>query len=68
MLKSQVAIKLDKQMDCNYICKHIQELINRYAEKGIDLSNYLLVCGLKEITESNQSLLLRIGYKDEQIL
>ena len=65
MLKTQVSIKLDKQMDCNYICNHIQGLINHFSQQNIDLSQYLLICSLKEITDTNQSLLPRIGYNNE---
>jgi len=60
-------IKLDKQLSCDYICSHIQKLINLYNAENIDLSNYVLVCELKQITDSNQNLLLRIGeIKNEQ--
>lgn len=65
MLKTQVSIKLDKQMDCNYICNHIQSLINLFSQQNIDLSQYLLVCSLKEITNTDQNLLPRIGYNNE---
>jgi len=65
VLKTQVGIKLDKQIDCNYICKHIQILINDFSKENIDLSQYLLVCSLKKITDTNQNLLLRIGVTDE---
>jgi hypothetical protein len=65
VLKTQVSIKLDKQMDCNYICNHIQGLINHFSQQNIDLSQYLLVCSLKEITNTDQNLLLRIGHNNE---
>ena len=65
MLKTQVSIKLDKQMDCNYICNHIQGLINDFYQQNIDLSRYLLVCSLKEVTDTDQNLLLRIGHNNE---
>jgi hypothetical protein len=65
LLKSKRSIKLNKELSCEYICKNIQELMNDYTSQNIDLSNYILVCELKEITDSNQSLLLRIGVKDE---
>lgn len=64
---SLLNIKLDKQLSCDYICSHVQNLINSYLAENIDLSNYLLVCELKQITDSNQNLLLRIGeIKNEQ--
>jgi hypothetical protein len=62
---SITSIKLDKQLSCDYICSHIQNLINSYTAENIDLSKYLLVCELKEITETNQTLLPRIGFKNE---
>lgn len=68
MLNSKVSIKLDKQLSCEYICSHIQKLINFYSQQHNDLSNFLLVCELKEITTTNQTLLPRIGLKNEQTL
>lgn len=65
MLKSQTSIRLDQQLSCEYICKNIQQLINNHTGQNINLSNYMLVCQLKEITDSNQSLLPRIGVKYE---
>ncbi len=68
MLNSKVSIKLDKQLSCEYICANVQKLVNSYLEQYNDLSNFLLVCELKEITTTNQTLLPRIGLKNEQTL
>jgi len=65
VLNSKVSIKLDKQLSCEYICNHIQKLVNSYSQQYNDLSNFLLVCELKEITTTNQTLLPRIGLKNE---
>jgi hypothetical protein len=66
LVKNKISIKLDKQqLSCEYICKHIQQLINNHTSQNINLSNYLLVCELKEVTDSNQTLLLRIGVNYE---
>lgn len=65
MVKSKISIKLDQQLSCEYICKHIQSLINTYNSNNINLSQYLLVCELKEIQNTDQTLLPRIGVKYE---
>lgn len=66
MFKTKVSIRLDQGLSCEHICKHIQNLINRYNNSNIDLSkNYLLVCELKEAQNTDQTLLLRIGVENE---
>jgi len=65
VLNTKASIKLDKQLSCEYICSHIQKLINLYNQQNTDLSNYLLVCELKEITTTNQTLVPRIGLKNK---
>lgn len=65
MLKTQISIKLDQQLSCEYICKNIQSLINKYNNNNINLSNYLLVCELREIQNTDQTLLPRIGVEHE---
>jgi hypothetical protein len=65
LLKNQVSIKLNEQISCEYICKNIQQLINYYTNQKIKTDNCVLVCELKEIQDSNQSLLPRIGVNYE---
>lgn len=60
-INTKIAIKLDQGLSCEYICKNVQDLINRYTKQQIDLSNYLLVFELKEVQDTDQTLLLRIG-------
>lgn len=65
MVKTKLSIKLDQQLSCEYICKNIQNLINSYNKENINLSNYLLVFELKEIQDTDQTLLPRIGVEYE---
>lgn len=65
MVKTKISFSLDKNLNCENVCNNIRKLINSYIDEKIDLSNYLLVFELKEITNSNQSLLPRIGVKNE---
>jgi hypothetical protein len=52
-----LAIKLDKEIPCDYICHSIQKLIDNYRQNNnIDLSNAVLVVDIKTIIETNQQI------------
>lgn len=62
-INTKIAIRLNQELSCEYICKNIENLINRYKKQQIDLSNYLLVFELKASKDTGQMLLPRIGVK-----
>lgn len=59
---NKVAISLSENISCEYICSSIQKLISKQKEQPI---NKLLVIELREIVDSNESLLPKLEFKDE---
>ena len=57
-------IKLDKNIDCNYICKITQELISKYGQSNQLNSNSILVIEIKSITDYEENLVLNIGFTE----
>jgi hypothetical protein len=57
-------IKLDKNIDCNYICKLTQELISKYAQSNRLNSDSVLVIEIKNIIDNEEHSILNIGYSE----
>lgn len=53
-------IKIESQIDCNYICQRIQEAITKYQQDNPDLSDSLIVIDIKKISTSTDSLMPKI--------
>jgi hypothetical protein len=58
----KIALTLSDNISCEYICSSIQKLLSKYNNQ---LNNKLLVIELREIFESNQNLLPKLEFKDE---
>ena len=43
-----IAIKLQNNVACEYICKHIQTLIQNYQTENNDMSDLMLVIDIKK--------------------
>lgn len=59
-------IKLDKNIDCNYICKRTKELISKYSQLNKLNSNSILVIEIKNITDYEEKSVLNIGFTDDE--
>jgi hypothetical protein len=59
-------IKLDKNIDCNYICKLTQELISKYSQSNQLNSDSILIIEIKNITDHEENSTLNIGYTEDE--
>jgi len=59
-------IKLDKNIDCNYICKITQELISKYSQSNQLNSDSILIIEIKNITDYEENSMLNIGYTESE--
>ena len=59
-----VSIKLQNQMDCEYICHKIQEAISRYQQQNNipDLTDSLLIIDIKKPNEDTE-LIPKLDFK-----
>lgn len=61
----KIGIVIGNQIDCNYICKKVADLIDSYQRSQGDATKCLLVMELKEPLEhSGDSLLPKIEHKE----
>ena len=58
-------IKLQPQMDCNYICQRIQQAIGKYQQTSQDISDTLIVIDIKKISTDSDSLIPKLEFKTE---
>lgn len=59
------AISLNKNIECDYICRQIQSLVNKYQQNSQDISRAVLVIDIVNVTDSNDSLIPKIEYKPD---
>lgn len=58
-----IAINLNQNISCEYVCYKIQNLIERHNR--IDNKEYILVINIKEISSDNSSIIPKIEYKPD---
>ena len=45
------AIRLDKEIACEYLCHQIQSLVNSYRQQNVNLHDCVLIMDIKQSTE-----------------
>lgn len=58
----KIAISLNKNIECDYICRQIQSLVNKYQQNSQDISRAVLVIDIVNVTDSLDSLIPKIEY------
>ena len=60
-----LSIALDKQIQCEAICKMVQELVNKFISEGGELNKSILTMVIKTPLDSiGDSLVPKIEYKE----
>ena len=60
-----LSIALDKQIQCETVCKTVQELVNKFISEGGELKESLLTMTIKTTVDSiGDSPLLKIEHKE----
>jgi hypothetical protein len=57
------AITLNKEIQCESICKVVQKIVNKFTSEGNDISQSVLVLDIITITESKDNLMPKLEYK-----
>jgi len=61
------AITLNKNIECEYICKSIQKLVTQYQQTSQDISGAVLVIDIIKVTDGGDSHIPKITYDPESI-
>jgi len=59
------AITLNKNIECEYICKSIQKLVTKYQQSSQDLSGVVLVIDIVTVTDGGDNHIPKITYNQE---
>jgi len=59
-----IGITLNKEINCESICAHVQNLVNNFQKSNPNFSNSILVMEIKNIIDSDDSLIPKIEYRD----
>ncbi len=58
-----IAIKLDKDLGCDHICKQLENMFIKYRQANIDLNNKVLVIQVNDIADCNINLQPKIEHQ-----
>jgi uncharacterized protein YihD (DUF1040 family) len=58
-------IKIEPQMNCEYICQKIQQAVTKYQMDSPDMSDTLIVIDIKKISANDDSLIPKLEHKTE---
>jgi len=50
-----ISLTLNKNIDCNNLCKKIGEYVGQYNKEYGDLKDYILVIDIKKIVDSQET-------------
>lgn len=60
----KLAITLNKDIQCEYICNKIQKLVNDVKQKeNIDLSNSMIVIDVVTVTQDDTSIIPKLTHE-----
>lgn len=59
-----LSYSLNNDLPCDKLCKDLSRVVNKLITKGVSLANHQLVIYIKEVSDSDESLLPRIELKN----
>lgn len=58
------AIRIQDQMNCEYICAKVQEAINEYHKHSQDISGALILIDIKKPSQETDEAIAKLEYKN----
>ena len=58
------AIKLNKEIQCEYICGIVQKIVTEYLKHNDNLSESVLVLDIRKITDGGDHHIPKLEYKN----
>jgi hypothetical protein len=59
-----IGISLNKEISCELICTHVQNLVTKFQQSNPDFSNSILVMEIKNVVDADQGGILNIEYRN----
>lgn len=57
-----VPIRLQNNMQCEYICRRVQELVNKFQGAGGNLSDSFIVMTIKTVSQNDDSSIPKLEF------
>lgn len=58
----RVCIKLNKDIQCDYICNRVQNLVNKFRNDSQDISEAVLIIDIKSTTDGGDNHIPKLEY------
>lgn len=62
-----LSYSLGRDVSCEKLCKDVAKVVNKLSRLGTDMSTYQLVIDIKPITDSSDSLLPKLEFKNTTV-
>lgn len=62
-----LSYSLGNDIPCEKLCKDLAKVVTKFAQQGNDLKSHMLVIDIKQVTDSDQSLLPKIEFKNSPV-
>lgn len=59
-----LSYSLGHDISCEKLCKDIGKAVTKISQSGVDMNLYQLVIDIKSVTDSSESLLTKIEFKN----
>jgi|688.fasta_scaffold330307_3 hypothetical protein len=59
-----VPLKIQNNMQCEYICQKVQELVNKFQVAGGNLSDSFIVMNIKTISQNDDSSIPKLEFNN----
>jgi hypothetical protein len=59
-----VPLKIQNNMQCEYICQRVQELVNKFQGAGGNLSDSFIVMSIKTVSQNDESSILKLEFSN----
>ncbi len=61
----KIAITLNKNIECEYICSQIQKLVTQYQQTSQDISGTVLVIDIVKVTDGGDNHIPKLEYSPD---
>jgi len=61
----KIAITLNKNIECEYICKQVQKLVNKFQQSSQDISGAVLVLDIIQTIDGGDNHIPKLEYNPD---
>jgi hypothetical protein len=58
-----IPLKIHNNMQCEYICQKVQELVNKFVKANNNVSEAFLIISIKTVSQNDDSSIPKLEFK-----